>query len=1204
MTSRDFFGTIQRRRLQLLNHTHTMKLLRASTHKNSALSHLRIAIASTLVITAVAMASVAVKISRQPLVGKSDQKYQVFDKFRQDRDELAGSSLTLPGPGRDRGPLAAAEEDYAHRAYPAADVPFEAAIAGRKAWSDLKTKSSRSLRAKEPLSPVGAWTLAGPSMANFPDVLTFSGAPYTTSGRITALVADPACNATTCRIWAAAAGGGVWRTNNVLAGGGPTWTFVSGSFATNAIGALTYSGGVLYAGTGEPNASGDSEAGWGVYKSTDGGDSWTLLNSTVGPITTTSPGTGPNGTYTGNAFAGRAVSAIVVDPTNANHLYVASARAVRGVASTGGATSNPTPPRPPFGLFESTDGGATFNFIWDGSDGPTFDGTNPKATIRGVNDVQLDPNWNGTTNKILYGAAFGPNGVAGSGGVWRSTDGGATWLQIKSARSVTQNTDRAGIAVTLLPSGKTRIYAGIGNASLATANLAHLYRCDDATAATPVFTDMTAAESPAGQSVSYCGDPAAGAQCWYDNVVYSPPGKPDVVYLGGSYSYSTYGRATNGRSFLRSANAGVSFTDMTWDATTNPPPPGSCCQGNSIAPNGQHPDSHAMVEVPTTNIAVFGNDGGLMISSGSFANISGQCTANRGLTGTNLALCQQLLSSVPTTLSSINNGLSTLQFQSLSVAANNASQLQGGTQDNGTFETTGSAVTWPQIIYGDGGQSGYNTGNSNQRFNSFTSNFHDVNFQNGNPTKWVIASGPIVASGESALFYAPIISDPAAAGTIFEGSLSVWRTQDWAGNQATLEANCPEFTHSGADPACGDFVKIGPAGATDLTASNADYRGTTRAGGNVSFVARTPSDTGTLWVATGTGRVFISKNADNATAGNVTYARLDTLAVNSPGRFVTGIYVDPADGNHAWISYNGYSFNTPAQPGHIFSVNYNPGNGTATWNNIDGAGVGTMFPDFPATAVVADLNGDVYAANDWGVLRLPNGAVNWEVAGTGLPQVEVSGLTIAPGARKLFAATHGRSAWQLTLPFNLLSASSRKKHGTGGTGTNYDIDMPLAATLVSGTSGIEDRDGGDSDGGGAGDYKVIVTFDVPVVGGTATVTGHNPASGTGTAVAPSFSGNEMIIRLTGVSNAQVLKLTIAGATDGVNILPSFDVNVGFLIGDTTGNRAVNSSDVSQTKGQSGMAVTSANFRTDVRANGAINSADVSEVKAAAGTSVP
>jgi len=377
---------------------------------------------------------------------------------------------------------------------------------------------------------------------------------------------------------------------------------------------------------------------------------------------------------------------------------------------------------------------------------------------------------------------------------------------------------------------------------------------------------------------------------------------------------------------------------------------------------------------------------------------------------------------VPTFLYNLNKGLSTLQFQSLSVAADNPKHLQGGTQDNGTFETTGSAVTWPQIIYGDGGQSGFSASNSALRLNSFTSNFHDVNFRNGDPTKWVIASGPIVASGEFAQFYSPIIADPVAAGTIFQGSLSVWRTQDWAGNQAFLEANCPEFTTSGANPACGDFVPIGPAGATILTASSADYRGTSRActpgpgvNCNVAAVARASSDTGTLWAATTTGRVFISKNADT-TNTSVTYTRLDSLAANSPGRFISGISVDPANPNHAWISYSSYSSLTPATPGHVFSVTYDQGAGTATWTNLDGSGA-TAFPDFPATSIAFDsVKGDLYVSNDWGVLRRANGSSDWVVAGTGLPQVEVVGLTIVPSARKLYAATHGRSAWLLTLP--------------------------------------------------------------------------------------------------------------------------------------------------------------------------------------------
>ena len=73
--------------------------------------------------------------------------------------------------------------------------------------------------------------------------------------------------------------------------------------------------------------------------------------------------------------------------------------------------------------------------------------------------------------------------------------------------------------------------------------------------------------------------------------------------------------------------------------------------------------------------------------------------------------------------------------------------------------------------------------------------------------------------------------------------------------------------------------------------------------------------------------------------------------------------------------------------------------------------------DLPVTDLVRDdVTGDLYAGTDFGVLRLEAGSSTWTVAGTGLPGVETAGLTIVPGDRVLYAATHGRSAWKLTLP--------------------------------------------------------------------------------------------------------------------------------------------------------------------------------------------
>ncbi len=958
------------------------------------------------------MTLVAIKPHGPFVLAQSDTRAPI-SKFRQDPDAISGRRQALPGPQRDGIPTTAAEEEYAHRAYPAAYVPFELTANAHKVWANIVATTGNKSSENE-------WNLVGPSVAKFPNVLTFSGAPYITSGRITALAISPDCTQENCRVWAAAAGGGIWRTDNGLTKKG-SWAFISGSFATNAIGTLTYdaANNTLYAGTGEANASGDSEAGFGIYKSTDGGDTWTHLAAETSvpaadvdcdlanglPTGTFGIRTAP--IYNGPAFDGRAISSIVID---GGAIYVGSTRGVRGVTSVTGGVVSLAPGLPPFGLWKSTDGGATFALLEAEAICLNATLANDAGIIqssfgstRGVNRVAADPRDSSTVYLAAFPRTAGVPRFTG-GGVWRSDDSGTSWTQIKPALNTASANDRPEFAVTPLDA-TTRMYVGEGTDTDSGIGQARFFRSDDVATGSPVFADLTTPEN-----LGYCT-----GQCWYDNVVYSPPGKPEVVYLGGSYSYATYGFASNGRAFLRSADGGNSFTDMTWDATTRPTPPENCCQPNPIAPNGMHPDSHGIVEAPGTDVAIFGSDGGLMRSSGEFANISSQCS-DRGLSGDDLAECEQLLSAVPTHLSNLNRGLSTIQFQSLSFAADKPGLLQGGTQDNGTFQNRTNSL-WRQMIYGDGGQSGFSVIDSTMRFNSFTSNFHDVNFQDGDPLKWVIASAPIVLSGETALFYSPMIADPNpdSGKTIFEGSQSVWRTQDWGGDQAFLEANCPEFTTSSVQAGCGDFVAIGPAGATNLTLSAADYRGTTRFGGNVAALARTPADTATLWAATSLGRVFISKNADNSPANTVTYSRLDTLDVNSPARFINGIFVDQSDSNHAWISYSGYSTLTPTTPGHVFSVTYDPGTGTATWTNLDGTGA-TGFPDFPATGIAHDSNGDLYVSNDWGVLKLPNGSSDWEIAGSGLPNVEVAGLTIDVAQRKLYAATHGRSAWELNLP--------------------------------------------------------------------------------------------------------------------------------------------------------------------------------------------
>ena len=124
-----------------------------------------------------------------------------------------------------------------------------------------------------------------------------------------------------------------------------------------------------------------------------------------------------------------------------------------------------------------------------------------------------------------------------------------------------------------------------------------------------------------------------------------------------------------------------------------------------IHPNALHPDQHSLVTVPGNPLQfIETGDGGIMRSSGVLVDRSAWC-ADPGLAAPALARCQQMLSAIPSRLDSLNKGLNTLQFQSLSVSHFNSKELQGGTQDNGTWENYGSPIVWLNTMIGDGGQS-------------------------------------------------------------------------------------------------------------------------------------------------------------------------------------------------------------------------------------------------------------------------------------------------------------------------------------------------------------------------------------------------------------------------------------------------------------------------------------------------------------------
>ncbi len=1068
------------------------------------------------VVAVAALAVAGVALAAAFMTTSSTSKAQRPAKFAVDRD---ASSQTRFGGGNEAISLKnITYDDYrsALRAYPA-DFANPNWVQNAKATFDrIAARSTRKPAAAEgppKTAPnpgiLNVWQQYGPQQqAIEPGVLNFFGAEDATAGRTASLAISPACNASQCRMWAGPVGGGIWRTDNAL-DSAPSWQYISSPFAQNSIGTIMLdpndiTGNRLYVGTGEPNRCGSGcEAGVGIYRSDNGGNSWVQLPASCAS----------NATYAcafpgQDAFLGRAVARIEIDPTNPSHILVSSSRARRGISSIIGLTGTQpsTEPANAWGVYESTDGGATFTEIW--SAGPF-----------GAIDLGLDP----IDPRVVYASGFDAGvvrrcPVGGSPACGGEAGTGQTDFQqvFNTEHNFGTLTGRTMFELVKLsgPLAKTRIYLTDGGQG--DGPPAAFWRTDNAnqTAAALLATEGAGATAPAGNgnpypttyngwqkltsasvaSPYYATQNFCTGQCWYDQDVYSPKSPqlgtsaPDTVYVLGSYSYGEIPCYTkgvgcgsgisNGRGVLLSTTAGDpdpgngsrTFTDMQADAQNVAAnycalPGFSSCL---VAHHSIHPDQHEIVTDPRNPLSFWeGSDGGIAHNVNGFTNLSRACSF-RGLSAANLPQCQKLLSRIPNTLIKDNtNGYgSTLQFIGGGFNPNQPCDYIVGTQDNGTWRPQGTcdSQTWKQQIYGDGGNAGFDAKNGNWMFNEFTAGFADANFKNGEPTKWVIITGDIAASTEQPFiaFYWPQIQDPnpplyngQQTHPIFSGARHVWRSWAFgAGNPQTVpqqttpdiafyEANCPEFTTSGADPTCGDFQPLGGAAGLNTAGDLAGTAyGSDRTGGAVSYLARSKADNQTMWAATSAGRVFVTYNANATDPATVVWYRLDNMAgaTASPSRPPVGIYVSPLTPNRAYLAYSGFNAATPTTPGHVFQVDVTtaagvPTNATFTNLNVEGA---NLLPspsgnaDLPANDVIRDdATGNLYVATDFGVLKgtpqasppSPPNTYSWSTT-AGMPKFEVTHLTpvlgtrdscVANCAHALYAVTHSQGMWVMSL---------------------------------------------------------------------------------------------------------------------------------------------------------------------------------------------
>jgi photosystem II stability/assembly factor-like uncharacterized protein len=354
-------------------------------------------------------------------------------------------------------------------------------------------------------------------------------------------------------------------------------------------------------------------------------------------------------------------------------------------------------------------------------------------------------------------------------------------------------------------------------------------------------------------------------------------------------------------------------------------------------------------------------------------------------------------------------------------------------------------------------------------------------------------------------------------------------------------------------------------------------------------------------------RPFIANNLFRTTDGGGSWTALPINAGQS---------VDFVDANHGWLM-------------NVGGLGYRTTDGGNNWTQF-------LMPNqgFSPTILKIDfINQNVGWAVGWYgyAAHTTNGGVNWQLQNIATQSDVILGLHVlsesevyavgAPsgGSPSLYHTTDAGATWTKTPLANqyslsgifatasgniwasgydgavlhkagaagtlqLLSAVSRKTHRTTGT---FDVNLPL-----TGAAGVECRDGG-------GSYSFVFNFATNVVSGTASVT-----SGSGTAGTATFSGTTMTVPLSGVTDVQTITVTLNGVTDvSGQVLPATPVSAKMLIGDVNGDSTVNKTDVTLTKGQVGMPVTTSNFREDVKVSGTINSADVRSVKSAVGHSL-
>lgn len=635
------------------------------------------------------------------------------------------------------------------------------------------------------------------------------------------------------------------------------------------------------------------------------------------------------------------------------------------------------------GVFKSFDAGNTWL--------PVFD----EQAVLTVGDIAIDP----TNSNVVYvgtGEANGGHNNFPGGGVFKSTDAGATWnfLGLEGTTSIgrivinPQNTDElylASVGSYFSPNPERGIYKST-DAGLTWNNSLFV---SDTTGFVDIIIDpnnpnrlmATAWERVRRPNSSHLFGPSSGIYKTIDggnnwikitNSTLPNPNTNNVGRIGLALHKNNpdivYSLFTDGYSIIslyRSTDFGISWTDMDPDdelaqgmsnfswyfgqVRVHPTNPNivyvldvgfmrSTDAGNTWLINFSselHVDHHALAFSPADpNYVISGNDGGINISTDGGINFSQP-------------------KKIPAT-----------QFYEIGIDYNNPERLYGGTQDNGTNRTIdGGLDNWEHIYGGDGFYVTVDFNNSNIIY---------AEYQNGGLGKstdggfsWEYALSGIDGS-EPTNWSTPVIMDPNSSNILYFGTHSLYRTTDGTAN----------------------WNKVSPQ-LTDWISG--------RRLGTITTIAVAPTNSNVIYVGTDDAHVWVSP--DNGVNWN-------DISSGLPERWVTRVVVDPSDENIVYVTFNGLKWRDP-QP-HVFR---------STNKGTDWTDISSNLPDAPVNAFAVDNNySDIlYVGNDVGMYVSFDTGQNWEVLGEGLPVLPVGDIKIHPTQNYLVAGTYGRSMYKIDL---------------------------------------------------------------------------------------------------------------------------------------------------------------------------------------------